>query len=108
MKLAKSIPSSIGYFSLLKNGEVLTASLIDKLREHGIDAVNLHHSEWTAGSVALYHRFGRYCLGWDAQQPRMISSLLDMGIDGVFSDHVDRMVDGAAVARGLRCGPVAT
>lgn len=39
MKLAKSIPSSIGYFSLLKNGEVLTASLIDKLREHGIDGV---------------------------------------------------------------------
>jgi glycerophosphoryl diester phosphodiesterase len=61
-----------------------------------VDAVNLHHSEWTAGSVALYHRFGRYCLGWDAQQPRIILSLLDMGIDGVFSDHVDRMVDAAA------------
>ena len=67
-----------------------------RLRELGVDAVNLHQSEWSAGSVALYHRFGRYCLGWDAQQPRMISSLLDMGIDGVFSDHVDRMVDGAA------------
>ena len=39
MKLAKSIPSSIGYFSLLKNGEVLTSSLIEKLREHGIDGV---------------------------------------------------------------------
>ncbi len=67
-----------------------------RLRELGVDAVNLHQSEWTAGSVALYHRFGRYCLGWDAQQPRMIASLLDMGIDGIFSDHVDRMVDGAA------------
>lgn len=67
-----------------------------RLRASGVDAVNLHHSEWTAGSVALYHRFGRYCLGWDAQQPRVIVSLLDMGIDGVFSDHVDRMVDGAA------------
>lgn len=39
MKLAKSIPSSIGYFSLLKCGEVLTTPLIDKLREHGIDGV---------------------------------------------------------------------
>jgi glycerophosphoryl diester phosphodiesterase len=67
-----------------------------RLRELGVDAVNLHQSEWTAGSVALYHRFGRYCLGWDAQQPRMITSLLAMGIDGIFSDHVDRMVDGAA------------
>jgi glycerophosphoryl diester phosphodiesterase len=67
-----------------------------RLRELGVDAVNLHHSEWTAGSAALYHRFGRYCLGWDAQQPRMIVSLLDMGLDGIFSDHVDRMVDGAS------------
>ncbi len=68
-----------------------------RLREVGIDAVNLHHSEWSAGTVALYHRFGRYCFGWDAQQPRVISALLDMGIDGIYSDHVDRMVDAAAV-----------
>ena len=67
-----------------------------RLRELGVDAVDLHHLEWAAGSVALYHRFGRYCIGWDAQQERVISALLDMGIDGVFSDHVDRMVDSAA------------
>jgi glycerophosphoryl diester phosphodiesterase len=64
-----------------------------QLRELRVDTVNLHHSEWSAGTVALYHRFGRYTLGWDAQHPRVIRSLLDMGIDGVFSDHVDRMVE---------------
>ncbi len=64
-----------------------------QLRELKVDTVNLHHSEWSAGTVALYHRFGRYTLGWDAQHPRVIRSLLDMGIDGVFSDHVDRMVE---------------
>ncbi len=64
-----------------------------RLRELGVDAVELHHMEWGAGSVALYHRFGRYCIGSDAQQERVISALLDMGIDGVVSDHVDRMVD---------------
>jgi glycerophosphoryl diester phosphodiesterase len=63
------------------------------LRELRVDTVNLHHSEWSAGTVALYHRFGRYTLGWDAQHPRVIRSLLDMGIDGIFSDHVDRMVE---------------
>ena len=35
-----------------------------------IDAVNLHHSEWSAGTVALFHRFGRFALGWDAQHAR--------------------------------------
>lgn len=70
------------------------------LRGSGIDAVNLHHAEWGAGHVALFHRFGRYALGWDAQQPRIIRSLLDMGIDGLFSDHVDRMVEAVAAVEG--------
>ena len=67
-----------------------------RLREAGIDAVNLHHSEWTAGQVTLFHRFTRFTMGWDAQHVRNIDSLLNMGIDGIFSDHVDRMVDAAA------------
>jgi glycerophosphoryl diester phosphodiesterase len=72
------------------------------LRDHGIDAVNLHRSEWTAGLVTLFHRFERRAWGWDAQHERMIVELLRMGIDGVFSDHVDRLTDaaGAVEARG--------
>jgi len=69
-----------------------------RLRELAVDAVDLHHMEWSAGSVALYHRFGRYCIGSDAQQERVILSLLAMGIDGVVSDHVDRLVDSTALA----------
>lgn len=57
----------------------------------GVDAVNLHRSQWTGGYVVLYHRFGRYALGWDAQFERVIRELVDAGIDGVFSDHVDRL-----------------
>jgi len=62
--------------------------------------VNLHHSDWTGGLTTLFHRFERYCLGWDAQYPRSLQQLLDVGIDGVFSDHVDRMVDALRAARG--------
>ena len=29
------------------------------LQEHGIDAINLHHSDWSGGLVTLFHRFGR-------------------------------------------------
>jgi glycerophosphoryl diester phosphodiesterase len=64
-----------------------------QLREAGIDAVNLHHTDWSGGLVALYHRFGRLAWGWDAQHPRILDGLFDMGIDAVFSDHVDRMVE---------------
>ncbi|MEA2686890.1 MAG: glycerophosphoryl diester phosphodiesterase [Actinomycetota bacterium] len=64
-----------------------------QLAEAGIDAVNLHYTDWTAGLTALFHRFGRYCFSWDAQHERIIRELVRMGIDGVFSDHVDRLVD---------------
>ena len=64
--------------------------------ELGIDAVNLHHSDWSSGLVTLWHRFDRYALAWDAQQPRVLRDLLEMGIDGVFSDHVDRMMEALA------------
>lgn len=70
-----------------------------QLRDLGIDAVNLHHAEWSAGLVALFHRFGRRCLGWDAQHVRIVTALLRAGIDGIFSDHVDRMVDGVDALR---------
>jgi len=69
------------------------------LRDAGIDAVNLHHGEWSAGLVALFHRFGRQCFGWDAQHVRVVTALLQAGVDGVFSDHVDRLVDAAEAVR---------
>jgi glycerophosphoryl diester phosphodiesterase len=63
------------------------------LADAGIDAVNLHHSDWNLGLATLFHRFERYCFGWDAQFERIITQLLRYGLDGVFSDHVDRLVD---------------
>jgi glycerophosphoryl diester phosphodiesterase len=74
------------------------------LRAAGIDVVNLHHSEWSGGMVALVHRFGRLALGWDAQHVRVIAGLLHMGIDGVFGDHVDRLVDAAAEVEATPAG----
>lgn len=63
-----------------------------ELAEAGVDAVNLHHSEWTGGLTALFHRFGVLCFGWDAQHERVLDELLDAGLDAVYSDHVDRLV----------------
>jgi len=59
----------------------------------GIDAINLHHADWSGGLIALFHRFGLDAFGWDAQFARTIHTLLDAGIDGVYSDHVDVLMD---------------
>jgi glycerophosphoryl diester phosphodiesterase len=65
-----------------------------ELANAGVDAVNLHHTDWTGGLTTLFHRFGRYCIAWDAQHQRSISDLVRMGIDAIHSDHVDRLHEG--------------
>jgi glycerophosphoryl diester phosphodiesterase len=68
------------------------------LASKGIDAINMHHLDWTGGLTTLFHRFEVLAFGWDAQSPRVLAELIDSGIDGVYSDHVDRMVDAVTAA----------
>jgi glycerophosphoryl diester phosphodiesterase len=63
-----------------------------RLAEIGIGTVNLHRSDWTAGLVGLFHRFGVRAFAWDVQEVRHFRSMLAMGVDAVYSDHVARMV----------------
>jgi glycerophosphoryl diester phosphodiesterase len=62
------------------------------LSELGIDAINLHHTEWTAGLVSLFHRFGVRAFAWDTQEARHMRAVLLMDIDAVYCDRPDRMV----------------
>jgi glycerophosphoryl diester phosphodiesterase len=67
----------------------------------GLDAINLHESEWTAERVEVFQRHGRRVLGWDAQEERALRRLVALGVDGLFCDHVERMV---AVLRTSQAG----
>lgn len=66
------------------------------LAEAGIDGVNLRYDEWTGGMVTLFHRFDRLCFGWDAQHTRVLDDLLRMGIDGLYCDTVDLMMESVS------------
>lgn len=66
------------------------------LADLGIDAVNLHHTDWSGGLVTLFHRFERYAFAWDLQFEHLLRPIVRMGIDGVYSDHVDIMIDALA------------
>jgi glycerophosphoryl diester phosphodiesterase len=66
-----------------------------KLAEIGVMALNMHHSDWNGGLVTLAHRFERLAFAWDAQFDHTLVELLRMGVDAVYSDWVDRMVDAA-------------
>ena len=64
-----------------------------KLSTNGVDCLNMHHSDWTGGSTTLVHKFGMFAFGWDCQYDYVQSTALRMGLDAVFSDHVDTMVE---------------
>ena len=63
-----------------------------ELAATGVDGVNLHYTDWTGGLVALFHRFELVGFGWDAQHERVVRELVQMGVDGVYGDYVDRLL----------------
>ncbi len=66
----------------------------------GIDAVQLPESDWTPGLTTLFHRFARLAFAGPAAHRRQLDALLDMGVDALSSDQVDRLAEAvAAVAR---------
>ncbi len=64
-----------------------------RLAELGVDGINLPRSDWNGGLVALFHRFERTAFSWDLQHEHLLRPAFRMGIDAVYSDYVDRMVD---------------
>jgi glycerophosphoryl diester phosphodiesterase len=66
--------------------------LLERLRDGGVDAVNLRRRRWSRGLVDSAHQSGLLAFGWDAQSVRRLRALLALGCDAVYSDHVDRMV----------------
>ncbi|MGA0116859.1 MAG: glycerophosphodiester phosphodiesterase [Ilumatobacteraceae bacterium] len=84
--------------SKIKDGIEKRAAL---LAEHQIDALNMHISDWSGGLVTLLHRFNVLAFGWDAQFPPVLENAYRMGLDGVYSDHVDRLVDAYQLVVGV-------
>ena len=65
------------------------------LAKNGIDVLNMHHTDWNGGLVALAHRFNVAAFSWDLQHSEQIVSALLMGVDAVYSDWPDRMSDAS-------------
>lgn len=64
-----------------------------RLADIGIDGINLRNLDWNGGLVALFHRFERTAFAWDLQFEHHLRPAYRMGIDAVYSDHVDRMYE---------------
>jgi glycerophosphoryl diester phosphodiesterase len=63
-----------------------------ELARAGVDAMNMHHTDWTGGLVSLFHRFDLRAFAWDVQEVRHLRAALELGVDAVYCDRPDRMV----------------
>ena len=63
------------------------------LAKLGIDVLNMHHTDWNGGLVALAHRFNLGAFSWDLQHTEQLRAALLMGVDAVYSDWSDRLVN---------------
>ena len=69
--------------------------------------MNMHHTDWTGGLTTLFHRFGRLASPGTRSSTTDCARAARMGIDGVYSDHVDRMVDAVCKRTSLDLGAAA-
>jgi glycerophosphoryl diester phosphodiesterase len=66
-----------------------------ELAEAGVAALNLRCREWvapTAPMAEVLHDYGLLAFGWDVQRSPTLARLLGYGLDGLYSDHLDRLV----------------
>ncbi len=79
--------SNLGW---MKEGLAARAST---LAAAGMDALNLHRSQWDPDRVREVRATGLRALAWDVQSEADLDDVLAMGVDGVYSDHSDRMME---------------
>jgi glycerophosphoryl diester phosphodiesterase len=79
----------------IREGPARRAAL---LANAGIDAVNLHRRDWSRSLVETLHDHGRAAFAWDAQRGPTVVRLVGIGVDAVYSDHVDVMMAALAAA----------
>ncbi len=64
----------------------------DRLADMGIDVLNMRGDTWTPGLIARCHRVGLLAFAWNVQRTWHMRRLASWGIDGLYSDHTDRLV----------------
>jgi glycerophosphoryl diester phosphodiesterase len=68
-------------------------SVLKKLADDGVEAVNARWPFWRRAAVAAVHSRGMLAFAWDVQWPPAVGHCRRLGIDGIFSDHVKLLHD---------------
>ena len=102
-RLVKPLVSSFGVESLraahtaapnLPMGllvEIAEEKNLELLEELGAVSIHCHHAHITVDLVRFFHRRGYHVMTYTVNEPARVSTLLDMGVDGIFTDALEVM-----------------
>ncbi|NDL57513.1 glycerophosphodiester phosphodiesterase [Phytoactinopolyspora mesophila] len=69
------------------------------LASNGIDALNMNQADWTAERVDSVQQRGVLAFGYEAHTSDVLNRLIGTGVDAVYSDYVDRMLNAIETSR---------
>jgi glycerophosphoryl diester phosphodiesterase len=86
-----------GHRAITIRGEVLRSgrrrdAALAAAAEINVEAINARWMWWNRSIVDQVHGLGLKAFGYDAQHVFALNRSVGLGLDGVFSDHVDRML----------------
>jgi glycerophosphoryl diester phosphodiesterase len=79
------------HLALTINSRSRLAAVAAAAAQAGAEAVNMRWPWWTRGFARRMHDLGLLAFGYDAQSRFALRRCVRLGLDGVFSDHVERM-----------------
>jgi len=72
--------------------------VLPQMKAAGVEAINARWMWWTSAMVRQVHDLGLLAFGYDTQREVSLRRCFRIGLDGVFSDHVERMLTARAEA----------
>ena len=69
------------------------STVVPLIAEQTVDAVNLRHGRWTKRLVRTVHDAGLLAFAWDVNHRWTRRYVLGVGVDAIYSDHADLLVD---------------
>jgi glycerophosphoryl diester phosphodiesterase len=67
-------------------------SHVRRLHELGVEVLNLHHRDCAPQVLDACHRHGVGLFAWGVARVSTMRRLIRLGVDGMMSDHVDRLL----------------
>src|SRR5947199_1953413 len=84
--------ADVGHLAMTIKFDARRGDVVSLAKDAGADALNMRWPGWTKNWVHRVHEAGLLAFAYDVQWRWAMRRCARLGVDGIFSDHVDRLV----------------